>query len=144
MRPFAPKVQEAVSQTNVLGIFLIAEHRQGQFGGFGENLDRGSKNLDPACRELGILGSRRAGADRSIHADDPFGPQAFGELEGRGVRIDDDLGEAIMVAQVDEQKPAVIADAMNPTREANNGADMRLAQLAAGMCPINMHEEVSP
>ncbi len=49
-----------------------------------------------------------------------------------------------MVAQVDEQKPAVIADAMNPTREANDGADMRLAQLAAGMCPINMHEEVSP
>jgi hypothetical protein len=44
-----------------------------------------------------------------------------------------------MVAQVDEQHPAMVADAVAPTGQANRLADITLAQGAAGVGAIAMH-----
>ena len=44
-----------------------------------------------------------------------------------------------MVAQVDEQHAAMVADAMTPARQANGFADIALAERAAGMGPVTMH-----
>jgi hypothetical protein len=38
-----------------------------------------------------------------------------------------------MVPQIDEQNPAVIANAMAPARQANGFANIALAKRAAGM-----------
>ena len=49
------------------------------------------------------------------------------------------LGEAVMVAQVDEQEAAMVAHAMDPAGKADGGADVGLAQLATVMASIGMH-----
>ena len=41
-------------------------------------------------------------------------PQAIENLERRRIRVGNDLGDAVMVAQVHEQQLAVVALAMDP------------------------------
>jgi hypothetical protein len=45
-----------------------------------------------------------------------------------------------MVAQVDEQHAAMVADAMAPARQARGFSNMAFAELAAGMGPVAVHE----
>src|SRR5579863_8065269 len=44
-----------------------------------------------------------------------------------------------MVAQIDEQDPAVVANAMAPAGQTNALADVALPERAAGMGPVTMH-----
>ena len=44
-----------------------------------------------------------------------------------------------MVAQIDEQQAAMVANAMAPARQPNGLADMAVAERAAGMGPVTMH-----
>ena len=46
---------------------------------------------------------------------------------------------AVMVAQVDEQQPAMVARAVHPAGEPGALADIGLAQLAAGMGAVGVH-----
>ena len=50
-----------------------------------------------------------------------------------------DLRDAVMVAQVDEQQAAMIAHAMDPAGNADGAADIGLPQCGAGMAPVTMH-----
>ena len=72
---------------------------------------------------------RTTHSERSVSAD----------LERRAVGIGDDLGEAVMVAQVDEQHAAMVADAMAPAGKAHLAADVARAKRAAGMAAIAVH-----
>lgn len=47
-----------------------------------------------------------------------------------------------MVAQVDEEHAAVIADAVNPAGKANGGADIRLAEGGTGVAAVTVHRIV--
>ena len=80
---------------------------------------------------------------RSPHlAVDPHHPlraQLLGVLEGRRIRIDHALGQAVMVAQIDEQQPAMVADAMAPAGQAGGLVDIALAERAAGVGPVAVH-----
>ena len=53
--------------------------------------------------------------------------------------IDDALGDAIMVAQIDEQQVAVIALAVHPAGQADFCAGIGEAQSAASVRAIGMH-----
>ena len=44
-----------------------------------------------------------------------------------------------MVAQIDEQHAAMVANAMAPARQPNRLVDVALAERAAGMGPVTMH-----
>jgi hypothetical protein len=44
-----------------------------------------------------------------------------------------------MVAQVDEQHTAMVANAMAPAGQADRLADMAVAERAAGVGPVTMH-----
>ena len=59
--------------------------------------------------------------------------------EGRRIRLDHALGDAVMVAQVDEDQPAMVAAAIDPARQAHGLADIGFAELAAGMGAIGVH-----
>ena len=72
----------------------------------------------------GILGAARALPHQAVDPDHPFRAQLFGGLEGRRIRVGHHLGEAVMVAQVDEQHAAMVADAVTPARKADGGADV--------------------
>src|SRR5262249_34538297 len=69
----------------------------------------------------------------------PFRAQFFRRLERRRIRVGDALGQPVMVAQVDEQHTAVVADAMAPAGQADLFANVALAERAAGVGPVTMH-----
>ena len=112
----AAQIEEAVFEPDLLRIILLAEHRHRQFGGRAQHLDLVDIDLDLAGRQISVLGAGRALAQLAVDAHHPFRAQRLGQLEGRAVGIGHHLGEPIMVAQIDEQHPAVIADAVAPAR----------------------------
>ncbi len=136
----AAQVEEAVFEADVLGIVRLAEHRQRQFLGRRQHLDLARENLDLAGRQIGVGGLGGARLDLAVDADHPFAAHGLGRLEGRRIRIGDDLGQAVVVAQVDEQQPAMVADAVHPARNADGGADVGFPQLGAGMAAVTVHD----
>ncbi len=112
----AAQIEEAILQAEIFRVVGFAEDGDGQFLGFGEDFDLGGIDFDRAGCELGVGRAVGALAHLAIDADDPLGAQFFGHLEGRAVGIGDDLGQAVMVAQVDEEHAAVVADAVDPAR----------------------------
>ena len=46
-----------------------------------------------------------------------------------------------MIAQVDEQQPAMVAPAIDPAGQPDGLSDMFLAKLAAGVGAIGVHDE---
>ena len=110
----ATQVEEAVPEPRVFGIGLVAEHRQRQIARRAQNFDLAHIDLDEAGRHLGVFGARRALAHPAVDTNDEFRAQFLRLGEGGRIRVDDALGEAVMVAQIDEQQAAVIADAVAP------------------------------
>ena len=141
MQPLAAQIEEAVFEPDVLGIFLIAEYRHRQFGRRPQHFDLANVDFDRAGRQFGIVGAVRPPAHLAVDPHHPFGAQRFGDLEGRAIRIGDHLGEAVMVAQIDKQHPAMVANTMAPARKPDFGADVARAELAAGMGAVAMHAQ---
>ena len=136
----APQIKEAIPEPRILGIGLVAEHRQRQIARRPQHLDLPHVDLDEAGRHLGILGAGRALAHVAVDAHDKFRTQLLAFSESGRIRIDDALREPIMIAQIDEQQPAVVADAMAPAGEPDGGAVFREAEGAAGVGAIAVHD----
>jgi len=49
------------------------------------------------------------------------------------LRIEDDLGDAVAVAQIDEEQPSVVAHSRDPSAQGDCCPDMFTAQRAAGV-----------
>ena len=133
MQMIAAQVEKSVFETDLFRIVLFAEHRHRQFAGRSEYLDLVDIDFDLAGRQVRILGTGGTAADLAVNADHPLRAQRLGKLEGLAVGIGHDLREAIVIAQIDEQQPAMVADAMAPARETDDAADIAVAKLAAGM-----------
>ena len=78
------------------------------------------------------------------HRDDGLEVGLLDEAEEAARRVDDDLGEAIVVAEVHEKDSAVVAKAEHPAGKSNGLARVRGAELIARMRTIRMHFSVSP
>ncbi len=83
MQFLATKVEEAVLKPYIFRIFLLAEHRQRQFGGRAQHLDLADVKLDRAGRQIRVVGAFRAAADLAVDPHHPLRAQLFGILEGR-------------------------------------------------------------
>ena len=114
----ATEVEEAVLKPYVFRIFLLAEHRQRQFGGRPQHLDLADIDFDHAGRQFRIVGAVGAAAHLAVDPHHPFRAQLLGFLERRRIRVGHALGQAVMVAQIDEQHAAMVADTMAPARKA--------------------------
>ena len=126
----APQIQEPVLQPQVLRIVGLAEHRDRQLLGRRQHLDLAGHHLDLAGGELRVH-RRLAVDDRpvahlAVDADHPLRAHRLGRLERRAVRVGHHLGDAVVVPQVDEQQPAVVAHAMHPAGEADSLAHVTL------------------
>ena len=133
------KVEETVLKPYIFRIFLLTEHRQRQFAGRTQHLDFGDEKLDRAGRQFRVLGAFGTAAHLAVDPHHPLRAQLFGVLEGRRIRVGDALGQPVMVAQIDEQQPAMVADAMAPAGQTNVLADIAVAERAAGVGPVTMH-----
>ena len=129
----AAQVEEAVLQPDVLRIFLLAEHRQRQFGRRPQHLDLADINLDRAGRQFRVVGALGAAAHLAVDPHHPFRAELFDFLERRRIRVGHALGDAVMVAQIDEQHAAMVADTMAPAGKTGGLADVAVAERAACM-----------
>ena len=135
----AAQIEEAIAEPDVFGIIVLAEHRHRQFGGAPQDLDLADVDFHRAGRQFRILGAAGAKPHLAVDAHHPFRAQRFGDLESRAVGIGDDLREAVMVAQIDEQHAAMVADAMAPAGQAHLVADVARPERAAVMAAIAVH-----
>ena len=71
---------------------------------------------------FGFTVSGVAGLDPPVDADHPFAAHLLGRREGRRIGIGDYLRQAVVVAQVDEQHPAMVADAVDPAGKTDRRA----------------------
>ena len=76
----------------------------------------------------------------SVDPNDEFRAQLLRFAEGGRIRIDYALGEAVVVAQIDEQQAAVVTDAMAPAGKADVGAILGKGQGAAGVGAVAVHD----
>jgi hypothetical protein len=74
----------------------------------------------------------------AVNPYDPFGTHLFGRLEGRRGRVNDDLGQAIMIAKIDEQKAAMVSHPVNPAGKADVLALVVNSKLATGVAPVGV------
>jgi hypothetical protein len=127
-----------VLEADLLGIVRLAEHRQRQLGGFAQHLDGGDADLDLAGRQVGVHDAGVAGHDLAVDLDHALGAQALDRGEARGLGVQHQLGQAVMVAQVDEDQAAVVALAVDPARQADRIAGVGGPQGAAGVGAIGV------
>ena len=135
----AAKVEETVLKPYIFRIFLLSEYRQRQFAGRPQHLDRADIKLDRAGRQFGIVGALRTAAHLAVDPHHPLRAKFFGIPKGRQIRIGHALRQAIMVAQIDEQHAAMVANPVAPSRQPHGLVDIAVAERAAGVGPVTMH-----
>jgi hypothetical protein len=135
----AAQIEKAILEADVLGIVWLAEDRQRQFLRRRKHFHVAGEYLDLAGRQIGVDGFRRARLHHAVDADDPLAAHGLGSLEAGRIGIGDDLGEAVMVAQVDEKQAAMIAHAMDPAGQADILADIRFPEGGAGVAAVAVH-----
>ncbi len=139
MQLLAAQIEEAVLEADILGIFLLASDRHRQLGGGRLDGHFTGDDLDLAGRKVRVHRLRTARHDIAGDGDDQFGAQSVQLLEHRASGGRNDLGDAVMIAQIDEQDAAVIALAVDPAGQADGRADVGSAELAAVMGAIGVH-----
>lgn len=134
------EIEKAIGQTDVFRVVRLAEDRQRQVLRLRQHLHRGDGDFDIPGRQVRVYRLSCAGDDLALDHDDEFGTDLFGQPEGRcPVGVEDKLGQPVIVAQVDEQQPAMVALAVDPARETDGLADMRFAELATAVAAKTGH-----
>ena len=139
MQALAAQIEKAVFQPDLFRIFLLAEHRHRQLAGRAEHLDVVDIDFDGSGWQFRILGAGGTLAHPAIDPHHPFRAQRLSRFERRRVGVGHHLGDAVVVAEIDEQHAAMVADAMAPAGKAHLLADVACAQGAAGMGAIAVH-----
>jgi hypothetical protein len=134
----AAQIEEAVLEANVLGILLLAGDRHRQFLGAAEHGDPAGEDLDRAGGEVGVHGRGVAGLHLALDGDDAFDAQRLQDRQRRAVAIGHDLGDAVMVAQIDEEHAAMVALAVDPARQADALPGLGGRERAAGVGTVGM------
>ena len=135
----APQIEEAEAQPGVLGIVALGIDLERQLIGGRLDDERIGDDLDLAGRQRRI---DRVGAARDHaagHGQHALETHRLGGREEGMLGLKDDLGDAVVIAQVDEQQLAVVALAVHPAGQAHGQADLSRAQLAAVVGAIGMH-----
>ena len=108
---------------------------EGRHEALGEHLELRRLDLDLAGRHLGV--DRLGGPleHLPLGADHPLGPQPLGRGQQISVQIptEGDLGEAVPVAQEDEQDASLAPDGVHPAADGGVASDVARPQLTAGV-----------
>ena len=135
----AAQVEEAVAQAHVLREPLVARHLHRQHVGGRLHGQVGDPQLDLAGGQPRVDGAGLAPDHLPVTVMTLSSAQRVGGGEGRGAGGEHALGQAVMVAQVDEQQTAMVALAMHPAGQASRRPGVGGTQRAAGMGAVGVH-----
>jgi hypothetical protein len=134
LQPLAPEIEEPIPQANLLVHPVVARDLERNRIGRREHLERASEQLDLAGRERRILGTLWPDSHLALDGDDRLGVQvARGVASRRIVVVEDDLGLSVVIAQAHEDDALVVANSVDPAREARRGACVRGSKLVTGV-----------
>src|SRR3990172_4709345 len=141
------KRRAAQVQVPVLEPFLLARLEpvldlEGRRLGAVEDLEVARVDLDLAGPELRIR-IRSARRDLAANADTVLQAELTGRLVhlGEDVLLEHHLGEPLAVAQVDEDRPAVVAAVVDPAEEHDLLVEVSLGQFTARMSALELGDE---
>ena len=132
LHPLGPHVEPAVAEAeglvDVLLVELERERRRAR-----EDPQLVDLHLDLAGRQVRVDELRRARHDLAGRLEDELVADLVRDLGrgGRVLRVDDELDLARVVAEVDEDEPAVVAARVGPAGDRDAPAGVLRAQLAA-------------
>ena len=115
---------------------LRVVHGKGEDFGQVEKFEGGGGDFDFAGGNFGIVGAGGAGADLAGDGDDAFGAEGGGAVEkfrGQIGRVEDGLGAAFAVADVNKYEAAEVAAGMNPAGKDDGLPGVFGSQLVAVM-----------
>jgi hypothetical protein len=124
VQPLAPEVEVAILKADVLGIVLLARDRQRQFGGGALHRHAPCEHLDFAGRQVGVGRALGARLHHAVDRNDALDPQTVEDRKRGAVGVRNDLGDAVVVAKIDEQHAAMVALAVDPAGQADVLADV--------------------
>ena len=75
----------------------------------------------------------------AVDRDDALDAQRFEDRQRRAVAVGDDLGDPVVIAQIDEKDTAVIALVVHPARQTDGFANLFLGQGTAVVGTIGVH-----
>ena len=133
------QIDVAVFQPDLVGVFLVAGHLHRQHVGRGLHIQDSDLELDLAGRQARVHRAGLAQHHVAGHGDHALRPQRFGLGEGRAAGRKDALGQAVMVAQINEQQSAMVALGVDPARKAGRLAGVGGGKRAAGMGAVGVH-----
>src|SRR5690554_1950442 len=116
----AAQIDEAIAQTNVLTHIHVLVQRERRRGGGVQDNDFLTQQLYLTGRHIVVFGASRS----TTHAAGDFNNKLTANLlrQGkalRGVRIDNHLGHAIPISQIQEDNPTVVPAAVYPSTESD-------------------------
>ena len=114
MQPVAPQIQKAIFQPHRFRRIIVFGNLKRQCVRLTEQFHIVRDDFNRAGREFGVDRFRRSGNDLARETHHGFDAPMFERAVKFPLRIDDDLREAVMIAQINKNNPAMIADAVNP------------------------------
>ena len=139
----AAKVEVAVAEADFLGIILLAGDRHRKLGGARLDRDRADDHLDVAGRELGVHRTALAVDDFAVDRHHQLDTQRIEQLQRIRPGAGDQLGQAVMIAQIDEQHPAMVALAVDPARQLDGRSDVARTERGAMVGTVGVHGGIS-
>jgi hypothetical protein len=135
----AADVEVAVLEAQALvdrGVRFVDIERRGL--GLRQDLDVGRLELDGAGRQLRVLRAGQPLGDGPRDRDHELGADPAGRRVGVGRigLVDDDLGDPVPVAQVEEDQLAVVTSPVDPAGQACRRASVADPELTAGVRAI--------
>jgi len=129
----AAEVQVAVLEAQQLVDVRLLDDVEGRRLGLVEDGGGVGLHLDLARREVRVLRSLGPVGDGALHLEDVLAADRIGDGVGLAAlfRVEHHLGEAVVVAQVDEDEAAVVATAVDPAGQRDRLPFVGGAQLAA-------------
>ena len=118
--PLAAQVEIAVVEADILRIVLLARHRHRQL--LGRRLDRRPRRATTSISPVGSFGLVASGPRATtspVIVTTNSARRCSSIAQRLAARAGDDLGEPVMVAQIDEQHAAMIALAVDPAGQAD-------------------------
>ncbi len=139
----AAQVEIAVAKAGRLLDSLVVE-LEGQRFRAGDDLELVHLDLDLARRDVRVHGLRRAAGDFSPRVHDELGTDVVRDLcsVGRALGVDDELDDAGVIAEVDEDQSAVVAAPRDPPGDRDRLSDPLRADLAAIEIAPAVHLEI--
>jgi hypothetical protein len=135
LHPRAPQVQVAVAKAKILRYRRVFGDLEGRPAGF-------VQDSDVACRHLDLTGLNprvqrvvRPSLDDAGDGHDELGSQTIRGGQQPVVLADDRLGDAVPIADIDEDERPKIANLVHPSEQLHVLPDVTRAKLAARMGP---------